>query len=201
MFTETFCWRLNLFNFFLIYLFIWFLFSFSLDISLHLVRAPAMLISSQWNSVQMLFKKTNNPQYTQTPTLDYVSVQRKYLQHLKQSGALTMGRMLCLHRSTIQRLEQWCIRGLIVVLLWLCKVLVVHRFLKREQFVIQRPAPEIPMYNFGLLTLAIQIHYEYGLLNRRLHWMDSKYYSFGLQFCYSNVICVVVALVLLHNRW
>lgn len=85
-----------------------------------------------------------------------------------------MGRILCLHRSMIHKLERWCIRGLIVALLWLCKVLVVHRFRKRERYVIQRPAHEIPMFNCGLRTLAIQMHYEYGPLNRQLHWMDSK---------------------------
>lgn len=86
-----------------------------------------------------------------------------------------MGRILCLRRLTIHRLGRWCIRGLIVALLWLCKVLVVHRFRKREPYGIQRPAHEIPRFNCGLQTLAIQMHYEYGPLNRQLHWMDSKY--------------------------
>lgn len=86
-----------------------------------------------------------------------------------------MGRILCLRRSTIHKLERWCIRGLIVALLWLCKVLVVHRFRKREPYGIQRLAHEIPRFNCGLRTLATQMHYEYGPLNRQLHWTDSKY--------------------------
>lgn len=109
-------------------------------------------------------------------------VQRRYLQHLKQSGALTMGHILCLRHLMIHKLVRWCIRGLIVALLWLCKVLVVHRFRKRERYVIQHPAHEIPMFNCGSQMLAIQMHYEYGPLNRRSHWTDSEYKAFQAFF-------------------
>lgn len=101
-------------------------------------------------------------------------VQRRYSQHLKQFGAQTMDRILCLRRLTILKSEQWCIHGLIPALLWLCKVLVVHHFQKRERYDIQRLDHEIPTLICGSSMLATLVHYKNGPLSLRSYWTDSK---------------------------
>lgn len=83
-------------------------------------------------------------------------MQRKYSQHLKQFGAQTMVHILCMCHLTTLKLEQWFIHGLILALLWLCIILVVHHFHKRERCDIQRPDQKIQMFIYGSSILIIQ---------------------------------------------
>lgn len=87
------------------------------------------------------------------------TLQKRYLRHQKQFGALTMARTLCLHRLTIRTLAQWHIHGLQLALwwqfmVWVAAVAAVH-FPRHDPSDIQRRAQIIPKCVFKLSTLAI----------------------------------------------
>lgn len=103
-----------------------------------------------------------------------MDVQRKFSQHLKRFGAQTMDHILCIYRSMILMSVQWCIHGLIPVILWLCIISGAHHFQKHERYDIQRLVQKIPIFNCGSSMLATVAHFNIGRSNRRSHWMDSK---------------------------